>query len=699
VSESRPAATAPATAPAGRSVLRPAVWVLHLTIPLLGLWLLLAQPQLDVIWEDHASHFWLVLLVAAVNVVLGLWMGAAARARSDARLFLVSLTFLSSAGFFLLHALATPDILLAEPNTGFTVAAPVGLAVASVFAALSSVDFTPERAAAVMRRSWWLVGGVIVLMAGWAGASLLEAPLLSRPLEAEESTLPLTILAVIGVPLYVLAALRYFVLYRRRRAVFLISVTTAFVLLAEAMVAMAVAVSWALTWWEWHVLMAVAFLFVAYSARVQERREGTTTSLFTAISLEETIRRIREEYGEALEALVETMRRQEETGEDQPIGPVADRLAARFDLTEGQTEVLERAAEALVHEREQITRLGALVAVGRETRVILEERDLLDRALRHAGQAFGRDRLRIGLVEEGRLRFPDAPDAEDRADVAEALRTLEPVEADGALALPITVKGKAAGLLEVRRPPGALFADRDRSVLQSLASQLSIALENVRLYRQIDALFRSYMSPDVATTLLADPAQAALGGAIVEATVLFADLRGYTTFSERSEPDEVVALLNRYFGTAVPIILEHGGTVAQFVGDAVMAMWNAPTRQPDHALRAGRAGLAMQGAIDQVAAGRPDWPRFRVGINSGPVLVGNIGSEEFRNFTAIGDTTNLASRLEGQAPVGSVLIGERTRELLGDAAAVEPVGELQVKGKERPVRAFLLRSILDGSPA
>lgn len=120
MSEPRPAATAPATAPAGRSVLRPAVWVLHLAIPLLGLWLLLAQPQLDVIWEDHASHLWLVLLVAAVNVVLGLWMGAAARARSDARLFLVSLTFLSSAGFFLLHALATPDILLAEPNTGDT---------------------------------------------------------------------------------------------------------------------------------------------------------------------------------------------------------------------------------------------------------------------------------------------------------------------------------------------------------------------------------------------------------------------------------------------------------------------------------------------------------------------------------------------------------------------------------------------------
>lgn len=697
MSEPRPAAS-PQAAPAGRSMLRPAVWIVHLAIPVLGLWLLLAQPQLDVIWEDHVSHFWLVFLVAAVNVALGLWMGAAARSRSDARLFLVSLTFLASAGFFLLHALATPGVLLDEPNTGFTVAAPVGLAVAAVFAAVSSVDFGPERAAALMRRSRWLLAGVVALLLGWAAASLLEVPLLNRPLEAEESALPLTVLAVIGVPLYLLAALRYFQLYRRRRAVFLLSVTTAFVLLAEAMVAMALAVAWALTWWEWHLLMAVAFLFVAYSARVQERREGTTTGLFAAISLEETIRRIREEYGEALEALVEAIRRQEETGEDQRIGPVADRLAARFDLTEGQTEVLERAAEALVHEREQIGRLGALVAVGRETRVMLEERELLDRALRHAGEAFGRDELRIGLIEEGLLRFPDV--GADGADAtAEAVRTLEPVEEDATMALPLTVKGRAAGVLEVRRPAGRPFAERDRSVLQSLASQLSIALENVRLYRQIDTLFRSYMSPDVATALLADPAQAALGGAIEEVSVLFADLRGYTTFSERSEPDEVVALLNRYFGIAVPIILEHGGTVAQFVGDAVMAIWNAPTRQADHAVRAGRAALAMQRAVEEAAAGRPDWPRFRVGINSGPALVGNIGSEEFRNFTAIGDTTNLASRLEGQAPVGAVLIGERTRELIGDAADVEAVDEIQVKGKERPVRAFVLRAIRPGSTA
>jgi class 3 adenylate cyclase len=676
-----------------RSLLRPVVWVFHLLLPLLGLWLLLAQPHLDVIWEDNLSHFWLIVVVSGVNIALGLRVSGAARERADVRLFLVSLTFLSSAGFFLLHALATPGVVLAESNAGFTLAAPVGLLVAAVFAATSALDLGPERSAAVMRRSPWLLAGVVILMFLWGAASLLEAPLLNRPLEAETSTAFLGVLAAIGVPLYLFAAVRYLILYRRRRAVFLISVVTAFALLAEAMVAMALARSWQLTWWEWHLLMALAFLFVAYSARVQGRREGSATGLWTAISLEETLREIREEYGAALEALVDAMRRQEATGEDGGIRPLADSLAARFDLTEGQTEVLERAAEALAGERDQLRRLGALVALGRESRVILEERELLRRARDLAAEAFVRDELRIGLIEDGVLRFPVEGRAEDPEAAEAALRALEPVEMDGVLAIPLEVKGHAAGVLEVRRPVGLAFAERDRSVLLSLASQLSIALENARLYRQIDSLFRRYMSPDVATALLADPAQADLGGGIEEVTVLFADLRGFTTFSEQTAPEDVVELLNRYFGITVPIILEQGGTVAQFVGDAVMAMWNAPTRQPDHALRAGRAALAMQRAIEAAADGHPGWPRFRVGINSGPALVGNIGSAELRNFTAIGDTVNLGSRLEGQAPIGSVLVGERTRELLGDAAEVEPVGDLTVKGKERAVRAYLLRAI------
>jgi class 3 adenylate cyclase len=250
-------------------------------------------------------------------------------------------------------------------------------------------------------------------------------------------------------------------------------------------------------------------------------------------------------------------------------------------------------------------------------------------------------------------------------------------------------------VLEVRRSQGP-FADRDRWLLRALASQLSIGLENARLYRQLDGLFRQYMSPDVATALLADPTQAALGGDVAEVTVLFADLRGFTPFSERTTPDQVVAMLNQYFGRAVPVLLANGGTVVQFVGDAVMALFNAPARQPDHALRAARAALGMQAAIEAVAEREPDWPRFRVGVNTGPALIGNIGSHEFRNFTAIGDTVNLAARLEQEvAEAGQVVVGPATHEAIKHLAIARPLDPIEVKGKRHPVACWVLEALKD----
>ena len=180
---------------------------------------------------------------------------------------------------------------------------------------------------------------------------------------------------------------------------------------------------------------------------------------------------------------------------------------------------------------------------------------------------------------------------------------MRPVElGEEVLACPLTVKDLPAGVLLTRRAGG--FSERDRSLFASLASQLSMGLENARLYHQIDALFRQYMSPDVATELLADPEKAALGGAVIPVTAFFADLRGFTSFSEKATPEQIVVMLNRYFELATAAILAEGGTVVQFVGDALMALFNAPARQPDHPLRAARAALAMQAAVEQVAAAR-----------------------------------------------------------------------------------------------
>jgi class 3 adenylate cyclase len=701
-----------------RATLRVAVWAFHLVLPLLGLWLLLAEPTFDVTLEHHGIHFGLVVGVAAVNVALGVRMSEVSRRRADARLFLVSLVFTSSAGFLLLHALATPQVLLTGRNAGFAIATPVGLLLAAVFAAVSSLDLTPERAGAVLRRQALLRGGLLALMVAWAVVSLLELPPLDAPLPEEASRGPLAAMAVAGVALYTLAAARYWRLHRRRPSVILIAVLTAFALLAEAMIAVALARNWAVSWWEWHLLMAFAFAFVYYSAHVQYAREGSWSSLFHGIYLQETIGQIRREHAAALEALVEAMQQPQGNGA-RPLGRVVADLADRFDLTEGQAQVLEQAAQALVAEREQIERLRALVAVGAEARVIVDERHLLERGVELTGRALRPDALRVGLVEGEQLVFPssmraggwpvggsdDAADdgeqpADDGGDPAGAsLKSLEPVEeteADGGrLVLPLTVKDRPAGVLDVRRSGGA-FADRDRWLLRALASQLSIGLENARLYRQLDGLFRQYMSPDVATALLADPTQAALGGEVAEVTVLFADLRGFTPFSERTSPDQVVAMLNRYFGGAVPVLLANGGTVVQFVGDAVMALFNAPARQPDHALRAARAALGMQAAIEALAERQPDWPRFRIGINTGPALVGNIGSDEFRNFTAIGDTVNLAARLEQEvAEAGQVVLGPTTQAAIRQLAIARPLDPIEVKGKRDPVACWVLEGLKD----
>jgi class 3 adenylate cyclase len=502
---------------------------------------------------------------------------------------------------------------------------------------------------------------------------------------------PLVGVAVTGSMLYGVAALRYYAIHRRRPAPILLSVITAFVLLAETLIAMVYGHNWQASWWEWHLLMLLAVGFVAYSAQVLYKREGSRSGLFNSVALERTLDEVRREHSAALEALVEAM--SDPTGRV-PVGRVTARLADQFGITERQGEVLAQAAAALARERDQTRRLEALVGVGLLVRVNHAEQDLLGGVTDLVQGAFGDDRVRIRLVTAGRL---EPPAGTDLAGLSERVMTSgEPAEsaAHDALLLPLTVKERTAGVLEVRRPDRR-FSDHDQSVLRLLASQVSIALENARLYSHLDGLFRSYMSPDVARALLADPAQAALGGAVAEVTVLMADLVGFTPFSERAEPAEVVSMLNAYYGRIVPSILGQGGTVTQFIGDAVMALFNAPVRQDDHALRAARAGLDLQRAAAAIAG--EGWPRFRVGINTGPALVGNIGSEAIRHFTAIGDTVNLAARLESSAPAGAVVISASTRTLVADEASVERVGAIRVKGKAEPVEAYVLRGIgVDG---
>ncbi len=670
-------------------------------IPLVVLAVVAANPELDKFWEDDRVHFWLVGGIGVAALAIALSVSEAARQRGDARLFLVSLAFMASAGFLGLHALATPHVLIDRATGGFEAAVPVGLFIAAAYAAASSLELSPAAAASVLRFQWLLRDGLLAFITAWAIVSLAELPPLDEPIDPNGFNAVLTPLAVAGTVLFALAAWRYARVNAARRSVLLAAAVAAFVALGEAMVAGVVARNWRVSWWEWHLLMAAGFVFVAYSAVTQIRREGSRGGVYDPIALEATLRQVREDYRDALEALVVVMEEREASeGEQAPVRGATRDLAKRFDLTERQLDVLERAAEALSADRRQLRRVGAMIAAGRQAEVIRTEDDLLSETLSVLAPGFAPDEISLSVVRGGRLlRAGDGGAVGDVGAVGDeatvALDRLEPVTSadERTLAVPLVVKGHGAGVLELRARRA--LGDRDRGLAETLAAQLSMTLENARLYHQLDTLFRSYMSPDVATTLLADPEQAGLGGDIVVLSALMADVAGFTSFSERSSPADVVAMLNAFYGAVVPEILEAGGTVTQFVGDAVVSLFGAPVRHPDHALRACRAALAFQRAVEQVRDAHPGWPQFRVGVNTGPALVGNIGSLEMRHYTAIGDTVNTAARLESAAPHGAVVIRAATLAALGDAATVEPLGEITVKGKTEPVAAYVLTALAD----
>ena len=164
-----------------------------------------------------------------------------------------------------------------------------------------------------------------------------------------------------------------------------------------------------------------------------------------------------------------------------------------------------------------------------------------------------------------------------------------------------------------------------------------------------------------------------------EMSVMFADLQGFTTFSESHDPVDVTTMLNTYFDVAVPAVSNSGGDVDRIIGDALMVTFNKRGDQPDHAHRAAEAGLALQQVTSRVASDHPGWPRFRVGINSGPVSVSLLGTEGGRTHTVIGDTVNTASRIEGKAPGGGVAIGPGTKAAArrGDGVPRAPRAEGQ----------------------
>ena len=186
---------------------------------------------------------------------------------------------------------------------------------------------------------------------------------------------------------------------------------------------------------------------------------------------------------------------------------------------------------------------------------------------------------------------------------------------------------------------------------------------------------------------------------VQEVSVLFADLVGFTTFTEQSPSGEIAAMLASYYGMATPLISQaYGGEVEKFMGDAIMATFNTRADQPDHALRAARAALELQREMRALTAEHPDWPQLRVGVNSGEALVRELGGPGYVVYAVVGDTINVGARLETEAPVSAVLIGAETYRQLPPYADVEAWPGLKVKGKRARVDAYLLTAIQSQTP-
>lgn len=217
--------------------------------------------------------------------------------------------------------------------------------------------------------------------------------------------------------------------------------------------------------------------------------------------------------------------------------------------------------------------------------------------------------------------------------------------------------------------------------------------------RQVKKLFSRFVPRDVYNQLLADPTRAALGGSRRHMTVMFSDVRGFTAMSEKATPEAVVGQLNEYFSRMVDVLFAHHGTLDKFVGDMVMGLFGAPLDDPDHADHAVQAAIAMSRALDELnvqwaAAGKPQLD-IGVGISTGDMVAGNIGSDTIMSYTVIGDTVNLGARLESLNKEFSsrIIISEATKAALKGRYDIRPLGDVTVKGKSRPVAIFEIKPI------
>ncbi|MBI3585291.1 MAG: GAF domain-containing protein [Nitrospinae bacterium] len=273
------------------------------------------------------------------------------------------------------------------------------------------------------------------------------------------------------------------------------------------------------------------------------------------------------------------------------------------------------------------------------------------------------------------------------------------------LCVPLYSKEKMIGVIQViNKHENLPFTKEDEELLNTFACHAAIAIENAKLYENIReeerkrGIYQRFLSPQIVDEIMNKAKTISLGGRRQNVTILFSDIRGFTEITEAKPPEYIVDLLNEYFAEMIDVIFKYGGTLDKFIGDGLMAVFGTPIYYKDHAKRGVAAALEMQEKLKalnmrnrkrgfvELAVG--------IGVNTGSVIAGNIGSEKRMEYTVVGNGVNIASRLEGLAQGGQILITESTyNELKGLKLDVEKLKQVQVRGKRGAMDIYQVKSI------
>jgi adenylate cyclase len=418
----------------------------------------------------------------------------------------------------------------------------------------------------------------------------------------------------------------------------------------------------------------------------------------------------------------------------------------------GETGMLKRVGETTVSNVADLTRqvrqlerenflLRMLYDAGRALNSKLSIDDIIDQVLTLSFRIEGVERGFVTLLgkegevlKQSEVRYRHAPKSEQskialsRAILERLQKEMEPIlilDMAGDVRFAASVSMKIAGLRSAMAAPlirggwgksdralqdkhmfgvfyvdnlerSSAFSQEEMNIFAVVASQAAIAIENALSREELaaEALQRSalerFLSPDVVEMIAANPNEIRLGGVNQKVTVLFADIRGFTSLSERLEPQRVVEVLNDYFTRVTDIIFDHGGTLDKYLGDGVMAVFGAPISKGNDPERAVQAAIEIQNLVETLNRDAParGFPEFLVGIgvNTGIATAGNIGSPRRIDYTVVGDPVNVAARLMANAAGGQILITAATGAELGPTFKLSSLPPLKVKGKSEPLR-------------